>query len=235
MRNRSGYHDSSEEEEEKGIEKYTKLHYVQYWYCFCEEHPNLFQAMKGGLSDDVFNQTGVDVSFTEVAPSYTKKRKSPDLEHVMNLYAESQERTLAFKEETLEYLKSAATAKANAATAMANASNAQANAARIQTILAMTKESELLFQKCKDLKKVFVKQCNENPNLEKRDHKARMKGHRARVAAREAAREAGGLINPNSDSEDSQASLLIEVDEVEAKLRKAMKELRNAEEVAGTS
>jgi selenocysteine lyase/cysteine desulfurase len=71
--------------------------------------------------------------------------------------AESQERKQTFKNETLIYLKSAATAKANAATATANASNDQANAARIQTIIAMTKESERLSQKCKDFTKVFVR------------------------------------------------------------------------------
>jgi hypothetical protein len=90
----------------------------------------------------VFYQNGVDASFSEVLPSSTKKRKSPDLEYVINLYAESEKRRQTFKNETLEYLKSAATAKANAATAMANTSNAQANAARIPTIIAMTKDSE---------------------------------------------------------------------------------------------
>jgi hypothetical protein len=83
----------------------------------------------------------VDPSFSEVAPSSTENRKSPDLEYVINLYAESQKRRQTLKNETLEYLKSA-TAKAKAATAMANTSNAYANAARIQTIIAMTKESE---------------------------------------------------------------------------------------------
>jgi glutamate dehydrogenase/leucine dehydrogenase len=66
--------------------------------------------------------------------------------------------------------------------------------------------------------------------LEKRDHKASLKGHRVTVSAI----EAGGLINSHSDSEDSQSSLLKEVDEVEAKLRKAMKELRNSEQGADT-
>jgi hypothetical protein len=52
-KNRSGQNDSSGEEEDQGVQKFTKLHFVHYWYHLSEEHPNLFQAMKGGLGQDV--------------------------------------------------------------------------------------------------------------------------------------------------------------------------------------
>jgi hypothetical protein len=48
---------------------------VKYWYLLSEEHPSHFHAMKGGLAEDVFNQTGASSSLS-VVPSSTRKRKA---------------------------------------------------------------------------------------------------------------------------------------------------------------
>jgi hypothetical protein len=76
------------------------------------------------------------------------------------------------------------------------------------------------------LKKQFVEHCRKHPVAEKRDHKARLQGHRERVSAR----GAGATIDSDIDSDDTQASLLREFDEADSRLKRAKKELKDAEE-----
>jgi hypothetical protein len=76
------------------------------------------------------------------------------------------------------------------------------------------------------LKRQFVEHCKDHLEIEKRDHRARLRGHWARVAAR----GARASVDSDTESYDTQASLLREVDETITQLRKAKKELQDAEE-----
>ena len=97
--------------------------------------------------------------------------------------------------------------------------------ARVEAIKTWTQEVDRCSQKRKDLKKQFIDHCKNHPNGSKQDHKGRLKGHKERVVARGA-----NEILSDTDSEDSQASLLRELDETEILLAKRKKELKRAEE-----
>jgi hypothetical protein len=70
--------------------------------------------------------------------------------------------------------------------------------------------------------------CKDNTEEVKRDHKGRLKSHRARVASRVAAES----VDSDPKSDDTQATLLREIDVTEARLRKTNKELKDADEHA---
>jgi hypothetical protein len=74
--------------------------------------------------------------------------------------------------------------------------------------------------------KDFASHCKDNTEDVKRDHKRRLKSHKARVASRVAAES----IDSDPDSDDTLSTLLRELDLTEARLRKTNKELKDADE-----
>jgi ribosome-associated translation inhibitor RaiA len=98
------------------------------------------------------------------------------------------------------------------------------NAARAQAVKTWTLEVERYRQQRKTLKKRFVQHCRNHQTVEKQDYKSRLNGHKARVAAREPYD-----LDSDADSDDSQASLLKELDETESQLEKCKKELHDAD------
>jgi hypothetical protein len=192
------------------------------------------------LKEVVVHQNATDCSFAEEEKQEEKEKeeaavesspsvqenKTLDMECVMKLYSDSQERTLEFHKQMLEIQKQTLEVqKQRAATARAQLRAFQ-YAARFQAITTWRQESERLSKKRKTLKEEFVDHCKYHPKKEKQDHKARLKGHRARIFSK------GSTDSLDSDIEsvDSQASLLNELDETNTLLRKAKKGLKDAEE-----
>jgi hypothetical protein len=102
----------------------------------------------------------------------------------------------------------------------------KANATRIRSIIALNQQSEHLVQKRNGLIKDFATPCKDNTEEVKRYHKGRLKSHRARVASRVAAES----VDSDPESDDTQATLLREIDVTETRLRKTNEELKDADE-----
>jgi hypothetical protein len=167
--------------------------------------------MVGELPPEVFNETGTDSSLPVCEPSSSKKRKKTGVDRALSIYSTSQESNREFQKQVLVFQKEARDIqKERLATAREQLLTFR-NAARVQAVKTWTLEFERYRQQRKTLKKKrFVQHCRNHQTVEKQDYKSRLNGHKARVAAREPFD-----FDSDADSDDSQASLLEELDETE--------------------
>lgn len=229
QKERSGMNDSSGDEQDLGNKKSTALNYVRYWYHLSEENPNLFNSMKGELQPDVFSETGTDSSLADVVvPRSAKKRKTNEFDGPMRLYSESLERNRQYQLQTLEFQKDSREVQQQRAATAREHLLAYQSAARVQAIKTWTEEVDRFHQKRKSLKKQFADHCKNHPQEDKQDPRNRIKNHKARVVARGAT-----VIDSDNESDDTQASLLRELDDADDRLAKAKKELAEAEDSIG--
>jgi hypothetical protein len=72
--------------------------------------------MKGGLGQDVFNETGTGLSSAVVQASSSKKRKKIDIADGIQKYSDAKMRDTEQRKQTLQFLKDDATSPTPKAT-----------------------------------------------------------------------------------------------------------------------
>lgn len=234
QQNVSGKNDSDENEDSDGcddpaktknnnISKFTNVHFVVYWHHFVEDHPNMLKAMNTELPECVFNETESKSGRSNRSCRSASKRKSTDIAETLRESNAVEKKRLVLQEQCHELDSKAYELKVKRAVAAGKQSNAIQRVARTDSITKWTQESNRLTNIYNAKKKEFAEHCKIHPVEENRDHKARRKGHRERVALKG--------DNTDSDSEDSldtQAALLNVIDSTGAQLTLAKKELKAA-------
>jgi hypothetical protein len=215
QKNQSGMLDS--DDNTKTTREQTKEQFVDYWLRFVEIHPKMLKVINTEPPDSVLNENE--------SQSSAKKRKSTDLADALDQHTALEKKRPLLVEQRLELNTTAHELNVKCTVAATKQSNANQKVARTFAINKWMQDSNRLTAMHRDLKKQFQDHCKNHLDREKQDHKVRHKSHKERVAER------GDDIDSDSDeSQDTQAELLNEIDDIGNQLKFAKKELKAAKD-----